>query len=175
MVLSKRSSEQAAEYLLLGVLSSLMRLRPIIPSQISLQPAYLANWGYANSKNNIIQKEQPIKAPLLPPPPTHSSEPPDSGLRTIFLALAKNGILLSSFFPLGVTIHPSSLTLGVCEISSACVVSSRTILRSTPNFPNCPSRSRSAPLVLSQPSNSHSEKYTFPTPRRTMSRVTVSD
>ena len=155
-----------------GCLVDLMRLRPVIPSQISLQPTYLANRGYANSKNNIIQKEQPTKAPFLPLSPIPQLGAPDSGLRTLFLAIAKNGILLNSFSSLGVTIHPSSPALGVREISSACVVYSKAILRSAPNFPNRPSP-RSTPLVLSQPSDSYSERYTFP--RRTMSRVTASD
>ena len=86
-----------------GCLVDLMRLRPVIPSQISLQSTYLATRGYANSKNNIIQKDQPTKAPFLPPSSTPQLGAPDSGLRTLFLALAKNGILLNSFSPLGVT------------------------------------------------------------------------
>ena len=58
-----------------GRLVDLMRLRPVIPLQISLQPEYLANRGYANSKNNIIQKNSLSKLHSSPPPPIRSSEP----------------------------------------------------------------------------------------------------
>lgn len=46
-----------------GCLVDLMRLQPVIPSQINLQP-YLANWG-PNSTDNIIQKQH-INAPIPP-------------------------------------------------------------------------------------------------------------
>ena len=88
-----------------------MRLRPIIPSHVNLQPAYLANWGGRTVK--LTSSKNSLSKLLFLPPSTCSSK---SGSRILFLALAKYEILLNSL-QFAVTIYPSFPTLGVREIS----------------------------------------------------------